>query len=56
MRDLILQRLNEILEESDGLLENPFDDQSPVTTIEELKEFDDEELLDFFEFTVGFQG
>lgn len=58
MRDLIIARLQEILEEcqEDGLgLETPGGDEM-ITTVEELNIFTDQELLEFFEYTVGFQG
>ena len=58
MRDLILKRLEEILEESDGGLEDPFevDFEVCITSMDQIKAFDDEKLLLFFEYTVGFQG
>lgn len=57
MRELIIARLLELLEEcqEDGLgLETPDGDE--ITTVEELNVFTDQELLEFFEYTVGFQG
>lgn len=54
MRDLIIARLHEILEEcrKDGVgLETPGGDEI-ITTVEELNIFTDQELLEFFEYTV----
>ena len=58
MRDLIIARLNQILIDSDYELEDPSnaEEETFITSIEEIEAMSDTELLEFFEFTAGFQG
>ena len=59
MRDLVINRLKEIIEDSDGLgipLYFDCDDDEYITDAEQLYEMADQQLLQVFETTVGFQG
>ena len=59
MRDLIINRLKAIIEDSDGIgipRSFDYDDEEYITDIEELYNMDDQQLLEVFEATVGFAG
>lgn len=57
MRNRIIARLEELMLDSDEGLERPESDGTEfITEISEFENMQDDELLDFFEFTVGFQG
>lgn len=59
MRDLVINRLKAIIEDSDGYgIPRYFDcdEEEYITDVEELRNMDDEQLLEVFETTVGFQG
>lgn len=62
MRDLVINKLKAIIEASAGHggygIPRYFDcdDEEYITDAEELRNMDDEQLLEVFEATVGFQG
>ena len=60
MRDLVINRLKEIIEDSDGIgIPRYFFDcneEEYITDVEELYNMDDQQLLEVFEATVAFAG
>ena len=55
MRDLIIDRFKQMFKDPECELENP-DTGEWITSIEEIEAMSDAEMLDLFEYTVGFQG
>jgi hypothetical protein len=59
MRDIVINRLKEFIEDTDGYgIPRCFDcdEDEYITDVEELPNMTDEQLLEVFEATVGFQG